>query len=270
MLPEVYLTHEGELSRRQRLIAALLYAGTDAAIDGADACHYYGVKAVSINPDRVHVVTRFGDMARTRDFVVVRRTIVPFDVQQSNQLRYVAPATALIAAARRMRQERHVLAVLSDGIQRGVVTYDQLRKAHAQGPPRNAKLTELALQRLGHGVHSAPEADLMELARTSKILPPLEYNVWIRLPNGRRMCLDALIRSSAVVHETNGRSAHARADLFEDMQERHSVLTAVGFTVLHNPPRRIRRDVLSELERCHLRYQGRGMPPDVEILLIAA
>jgi very-short-patch-repair endonuclease len=82
-----------------------------------------------------------------------------------------------------------------------------------------------------------------------------------------------LIESSAVIHETNGRMAHAREDLFEDMQERHDALTAEGFTVLHNSPRRLRaedRDVVAEVERCHVRYAGRGLPPGVRKLAMAA
>lgn len=273
VLPEVYLTRDGDLSRRQMLIAALLYAGASAAVDAADACWFHGCRAAAVDPERVFVVAPFGSLARSRDFVVVRRTVVPFAVQHTECLRYVEPAVALIAAARRMSRERLVLAALSDGVQRGLVTYAELVAAHVKGPPRNAKLTTLALHRLSAGVHSAPEADLMLLANSSRILPPMEYNVWIQLPGGRRMCLDALVRSSAVVHETNGHSVHARADLFEDMQERHSVLTAAGFTVLHNPPRRIRlhgKQVLAEIEHCHLRYDGRGLPPGVRVLPIAA
>jgi very-short-patch-repair endonuclease len=86
------------------------------------------------------------------------------------------------------------------------------------------------------------------------------------LPCGRLISPDALFLASAVIHETNGRGPHARADLFEDMQERHDVLTAAGFTVLHNPPSRLLRqprEVLSEVERCHLREDGRGLPSGV-------
>jgi hypothetical protein len=84
LLPNVYLTIAGEPSRRQMLVAALLYAGNDAGIDGG-----------------------------------------------------------------------------------GLV------RAHVQGPPRN----------------SGPADD------------------------ARILCVDALISSSAVIHETNGRTAHQRDDL---------------------------------------------------------
>jgi response regulator RpfG family c-di-GMP phosphodiesterase len=53
------------------------------------------------------------------------------------------------------------------------------------------------------------------------------------------------------------------------MQERHDVLTAAGFTVLHNSPRRLMRaprEVVAEVERCHVRYDGRGLPDGVSFV----
>jgi hypothetical protein len=273
LLPDVYLTHHGEPSRRQRLIAALLYAGPQAAIDGADACRFHGFKAVTTDDAKVHVVVPFGAAARSRGFVVVRRTVVPFAAVTTDLLRYVEPAVAVVAATRRMRTARPVLAAMSEALQRRLTTYDELLRAHIQGPPRNSRHGDAALGALATGVRSAPEDDFRRLAEASTVLPPLEYNVWLRLACGRVVCVDALIRSSGVVHETNGRTAHAREDLFEDLQERHDALTASGLTALHNSPRRLRehgRVVITQVEKCHLMYDGRGLPPGVTVLPIAA
>ena len=273
VLPDVYLTHPGELSRRQLMVAALLYAGPNAAIDGADACRFHGLKAVPVDEAKVHVVVPFGEEARSRDFLVVRRTVVPFSVVRTDRIRYVEPAVAVVAATRRMRAPRSVLAVMSEALQRRVTTYDELVRAHVQGPPRNSRHGDAALGALASGIRSAPEEDFRRLAQASTVLPELEYNVWLRLPGGRIVCVDALIRSSGVVHETNGRAAHAREDLFEDMQERHDALTASGLVTLHNSPRRIRergREVITQVERCHVMYDGRGLPPGVVPIAVAA
>jgi very-short-patch-repair endonuclease len=172
-----------------------------------------------------------------------------------------------------MHDSRRVSACLSEALQRGLTTYDDLVSAHVHGSPRNSRLARDALEALGAGARSAPEADFRRLVMTSPMLPGVEFNAWLRLPSGRVVCVDALIPSSAVVHETNGRQAHAREDLFEDMQERHDALTASGFTVVHNSSRRIRshgREVLAQVERCHELYDGRGMPPGVYRLASAA
>jgi hypothetical protein len=273
LLPDVYLTHPGEPSRRQMLVAALLFGGPAAAIDGADACRFHGIKAVAVDDARIHVVVPRGSVARSRGFAVVRQTVAPITYESTALLRYVDPATAVIAATRRMSNRRTVLAALSDALQRRVTTYDELVRAHIQGPRRNSAFADDALEDLGAGTRSAPEADFRRLALASIVLPGVDYNIWLRLPDGRKLCVDALIESSAVIHETNGRTAHQREDLFQDMQERHDTLTAFGFTVLHNAPSRIRRrgrEVIVQVERCHALYDGRGLPAGVELLVMNA
>jgi hypothetical protein len=272
MLPGVYLTHPGKPTRRQMLLAALLYAGPEAAIDAVDACFFHGMRAIPVDDEFVRVAAPFGSTARSRGFVVVRRTTGPLTIVKSERLRYVDPASAAIAATRLLRSDRAILAVLSEALQRRFTTYDDLVVAHVQGPPRNARAADDALESLGAGVRSAPEGDFRQLALASTVLPPPEFNVWVRLVCGRVVCLDALIESSALVHETNGRKVHAREDLFEDMQERHDAITASGFVALHNSPRRIRtrgREVIAQVERTHEIYAGRGMPAGVQRLPIA-
>ena len=273
LLPSVYLCHPGEPSRRQMLIAALLYAGDGAAIDAADACRYYGIKAIPIEEDVVRVVAPWHGCARSYGYVRVRRTVRPIVTRSTHRLRYVDPAAAVIAACRLMKSERAVVAALSDAVARGVVTEPDLLRAHALGSPRNARLTGAALEHVVAGVRSAPEADARTILDASDVLPQPAYNWLLELPGGRRISPDALFPDAGLIHETNGRRAHARDDLFEDMQERHDVMTAAGLTVLHNSPRRLYRagpQVLAEVEQCYRRLAGSGLPPGVEVLRMAA
>lgn len=274
VLPDVYLTHRGDADRRHRLWAGLLFAGEDAAIDGPDACFWYGVNAAVVDDRRVHVVAPAASAARSHDFVVVRRSAHTLDVRTGDDgLRYLAPAPAVIATARRLRFERQVTALLSDAVQRGVTTTAELQRAHLAGPPRGSRLTQLALEHVLGGARSEPEAAFRSLAQASPVLPPLLYNPLLQLPGGRLISPDALDVDAGVVHETNGRSAHGRADQFIDMQVRHDVMTAAGLIVLHNPPRRIAaagRAVIREFEQCHLRYAGRGLPEGIVILRASA
>jgi hypothetical protein len=269
LLPSVYLARPGDPTRRQMLVGALLYAGPGSQIDGADACRFHGIRAIALDEQVVYVTVPQASRVRSTRFVVIRRSSNQVVGETTARLRYVDAATAVIAATRTMSRPRAVLAAFSDALQRNVTTYDELHRAHLEGPPRNSRLATEALRQLGAGALSVAEADFQRLATTSAALPRIDYNVWLRLRCGRLVCVDALIRSSALVHEVNGRIAHAREDLFEDMQERHDALTASGFTVLHNSPRRIRqnpREVLSQVEQCHQIYDGRGMPNGVEAL----
>lgn len=273
LLPQVYLTHAGEPSRRQRLIAALLYTGPDSAIDADDACVFHGVRAIQADDRLVHVVVPAHHRARSRGYVVVRRQTAPISVVRTERLRYVDAATAVIAAARRRANDRSVLAIISDAVQRHVTSYDELLRAHLIATARNAGPTDSALAHIRAGVRSSAEADFRVLAEASSVLPPLLYNCVLQLPGGQQLRPDALAVDAGLVHETNGEVAHRRDDLFEDMQRRHDVMTAAGLTVMHNPPRRIRqhgRQVINEFEACYLRYRGRGLPPGVRLLRSAA
>lgn len=273
LLPSVYLCAHGEPTRRQLLGAALLWAGPEAAVDADDACAFHGLRAVRPDDSVVRIVVPRRSRIRSTGYVLVRRSTAPFEAVSTSFIRYVEPAAAVVAAARLRTDERRVLAILSDAVQRRIAPPDELMRAHLAGSPRNAALTELALRHLGAGVHSAPEGEFRRLAETSRSLPRLLYNAVLRLPGGRLVSPDALALDAGLVHETNGRAGHARADLFEHMQERHDAMTAAGLVVLHNSGSRIYRQgarVLAEFEQCYARLAGRGLPPGVELLTTSA
>jgi hypothetical protein len=228
ILRNVFICHPGEPSHRQRLVAALLYPGADAAVDADDACVFHGVRALRPSDDVVRVVAPPLSAARSHAFVVVRRTRAEFDVLRTDLLRYADPATAAIASARLRRDSRRVLAILSDVVQRRITTLDALVRAHIRASTRNARLTDLALTQLRGGVRSVGEADFRLLAEASPVLPPLLYNSLLRLPDGRLISPDALAVDAGLVHEVNGRSAHEREDLFGDMPARPAVRAAPG------------------------------------------
>ena len=101
LLPDVYLTRTGEPHRRQMLVAALLFAGPDSAVDGPDAGRFHGITSAAVDDSIVYVVVPWGASARTRGYVVVRRTTAPIHVVRTEKLRYVDAATAAISTSRR-------------------------------------------------------------------------------------------------------------------------------------------------------------------------
>jgi hypothetical protein len=272
LLPSVYLAQPGEPARRQMLIGALRYAGPMSAIDAGDACRFHGIKSVAVDDSLVQVVEPWGEPARSTGFVVIRRTLAPINCVSGQYVRFVDAASAVIAATRRMRAERSVVAALSDALQRNVTTYDELMGAHIQGSPRNARNADRALRYLAEGARSAAEADFLQLAAASPLLPKPTCNALLGLPDGQIISPDALFLDAGVVHETNGRIAHDREDLFADMQARHDAMTSAGLIVLHNPPRRLAthaRLVIAQVERCYMRNKGRGLPPGVNVVRLA-
>lgn len=269
VLPKTYLASPGSPSRRQKLIAALLYAGPESAVDDVDACLFHGVQAAPVDDYFVHVVVPWGSPARNRGWLRVRRTTRPISVVRTERLRYVDPASAVVAAARRMSSDRSVLALVSDAVQRRITTVQALTLAHVAGPPKNARSTDAALAQVGAGIRSAPEGDFRMLAEASVVLPPLLYNRRLLLPTRQIICPDALAPDAPLIHETNGRKSHERQDLFEDLQQRHELMTVTGFIAFHSTPRRLQlhgAEVIRAFERRYVREAGKGWPAGVMLL----
>jgi hypothetical protein len=166
-------------------------------------------------------------------------------------------------------QLRDVRAVLTEVVQRGLVTVPSLREEHALAPARGRGPATTVMGEIEAGVRSNGEATFRRLVLGRRGLPEPLWNPLLRLPDGRLVSPDALIVEAGLIHETNGHRYHSGVDEFADMQVRHDVLTAAGFTVLHNPPLRLERQpraVLDEFEACYLRLQGLGLPPGVTLL----
>ena len=270
LLPGVLLTVSGEPTRRQRLVAAVLWAGPGAAVDGVDACDWYGVRPAGFSSGLVHVVVPFGRPARTASFVVVRRSVGEINIGSRGLVPYVDAATAFVVAARTARTDRQAIATLSRGLQEGLVTTHDLARAREAIGDKWCRGVDSALVAVGVGLRSPAERDTRDLVLSSRALPEPLWNQWLDLGDGGPpICSDALWIEAGMMHETNGRQYHAWGLAFEDMQRRHDRATAAGLIALHNSPSRIRRAgpaVLRELEQTYARYAGRGLPSGVVLL----
>jgi hypothetical protein len=268
LLPGVILTTAGYPTIRQRLVAAWLWAGPDSAIDGLSACYWYGLGQQA--PTKVHIVVPWDSPARTASFVVVRRAVSDILIGGRALVPYVDAPTALVVAARNASSERAAIALLSRGLQVGLVREDDLFVARERIGDKWCAQTDTALVAVGVGVRSPAERDARDLILSSRRVPQPRWNQWVDVGDGKPpVCLDALWEDAAVVHETNGKRYHAWDLTFEDMQARHDRLTAAGLVVLHNTPTRIRRsgpDVLRDIERTYALYRGRGLPASVRLI----
>ena len=271
LLPGVVATTSGTPTRQQLLVGAQLWAGPTAAIDGPDACAWYGVRPVPFDLGTVHVVAPFAAAIRSTGYVRVRRTVGDIAIGTATPvLRFVDEATAFVTAARGMRTERDAIAVLSRGLQQGVVTVASLHEARERIGDKWCRNVDGALVAVGVGLRSPGEHDARELILGSRVLPEPRWNQWIDLGDGGGLvCLDALWDDAGYGHEVNGRKYHAWGTQFDEMQTRHDRLTAAGLVIMHNGLTRIRRagpEVLQQAERGYLRYRGRGLPPGVRLV----
>ncbi|HVV74985.1 MAG TPA: hypothetical protein VHC43_03040 [Mycobacteriales bacterium] len=272
VLPGIYAMDRSPLSWRQRLRAALLYAGPESMLNDTSALRMHGLPFV---PDEglVRVLVPDSVQRLSRQFVVTKRSWRLPDRVVVAGLPVAPLHRALCEFGARHSSERESVAVLAAAVQQGRQSIgslvDEAHAAQARGRPRLLRV----LAPIEAGIRSAPEADFRTLVARSRILPTPLWNSLIELADGTRFSPDALFEDAALVHEVNGRMFHAPGeagdDVFDAMQRRNDALVAAGFVVLHNAPRRLRDDangVLRQVEAVYRKHSGRGLPDGVRLL----
>jgi hypothetical protein len=270
VLPQVLLTHGGEPTRRQRLIAAQLWTGDDCAIDAASAAHFHGHRGVLLNAQQVHVVAPFDNPARSRDWVKVRRTIAEIEVVRTSHLRYVVEPMAVLVAARDTRNVDRAVDILSRALQSGRVTLRELQAVRTMIGDKGCGALDKALAHVSIGLRSPAEVTFRDLAMTSKILPEALWNQWLDLgDDGQPVCADGLWIEAVALHEVNGKRWHGWGWQYESTSARTERVTAADLVYTQSTPLRLAREpgvVLRNLERTYLNNLGRPWPAGVKLI----
>jgi len=270
LLPQVLLTNGGEPTRRQRMIAAQLWAGPQSAIDAASACRFFGFQRVPLDPEQVHIVTPFENPARSRDWVRVRRTIGEIEVVRTDRLRYVLQPIAILVAARDVHDVDRAVDMLSRALQLGKATELELQAAREMVGRKGCGALDRALAAIGIGLRSASESWFHDLALSSLVLPEPLWNQWLDLGDGGQpVCADGLWIEAGMLHEIQGREYHAWGLQYESTSARTERVAASGLMPTSSTPLRLLREplvVLGNLERTYELYDGRGMPPGVKLI----
>jgi hypothetical protein len=268
ILPGVYATFTGAITKLHRRQAALLHGGEFAQLTDVDALDLSQVQFVPGDP-QVHLLVPNEVRRNSRGFVVVRRTTRLPTFRMIAGFPVAPTARALCDFARRHDDQRGVLAVWAAAVQAKRTTIEAIAIEVEHGAARGRPRLQRLLDQLLAGIRSLPEADFRDLVLTSTVLPEPLWNRGLELPDGSVIYPDALWEDAGLIHETNGRKFHSGEDAFEDMQRRHDRATTFGLTALHNTPRRIRGEggqVLHEVEQTYLPLRGRGLPPGVRLL----
>jgi hypothetical protein len=270
LLPGILLTSPGTPTRRQLLVAAWLWGGPDSAVDGADACAWHDVIAPPPVSAPVHVVAPFGSGARSRQFVVVRRTLANIEIAGHGIVPYVDVATSVVVAARNARSSGHAITLLSGALQKGAVTHFDLRDARERIGDKWCQGVDAALVAVGVGLRSPAEKDAHDLIVASRVLPVPLWNQWLDLGDGGRpVCADALWEDAGMVNEVLGRRYHAWAEQFESTEARRARMIAAGLVMQGCTALQAKRQaalVRQNLERTYVANAGRGMPPGVRLI----
>lgn len=248
VVPGVYATFTGPLADEHRLRAAMLRAGTDATLTGAQACRRYGMTYVPRGAVIEILVPHRTNRTANPLAKVTRVSVMP-RTRTVRGVRVAAPERAALDAARRAGTLQDVRAVLCEVVQRRLATADRLAAEIDRVDRRGMAKARRAVDDLLAGCRSAPECELRDLVRTSAVLPEPVWNQ--PLPGADDVIPDGYIDEARLVLEVDSMEHHQIGDKPEFTERRRARLASLGWRVYPVSPRRLRDEpavVLAEIE----------------------
>jgi very-short-patch-repair endonuclease len=238
-LPGVVVLHNGPVSANQLRCCALLYAGPASFLSHNTAAYVQGLR---VRPtDLVHLTIPHTQHPRSHGFVVVHQSQRPCRLERNGDLRWSEPTRTVLDVAGTLLTRDDVRALVSDAVQRRLVSVAQLEAAVGDVPRRGSRWLRESLEDVGVGTRSMGESRFRRAVRRAG-LPEPEWNVPIETAYGK-VVLDALWRAASVAVEIDGARWHLDAAAWEADQRRQNAIQASGVLVLRFSVHRLIHDV---------------------------
>ncbi|MCT2588193.1 hypothetical protein [Actinophytocola gossypii] len=243
LLPGVVLLSNTPPTRRQRVRAALTYAGAEAVLTGTDAITAHGVPVPQ--SDEVLVLVPAARRATSRSYVTVERTTrLPTPVRR-NGLPTAPLARATTDAARHERDRERLRTTLFAPVQAGSCTIADLRQELNVGNQRGSAGPRALLADKDHEVVPFIQALATRLLRSAP-LPPPRWQVPLHTAKGTKLGVADAWWPEAGLAWNLGAQHHP----LPTTEQAKPLLAAAGITVLHTDPARLSThptDVVAEL-----------------------
>jgi hypothetical protein len=253
LVPGVLLVVSGTPTARQRLRAALLHGGPEAALTSTTACELHGLERARPT-ELVHVAAPATSAPVSSCFIRVWPTTRPLPTMLHDGLVVVSVARAVVDAGLQMKRQNDVRALVSEAVQRGRLGPAALAAELAIAPRRGSRHLRTTLEEIEGGARSAPEAVLLRALRCVDGLPSYELNANVHDDNGRLLaCSDVVFRAQRLLVEVDGAAWHLSPERWAADLDRHTRLEAAGWTVLRYPASRVLTDaagVVREIAAC--------------------
>ncbi|MBD3782208.1 MAG: hypothetical protein IE926_04510 [Micrococcales bacterium] len=261
VLPRVYLLSREQPTPRQRLRAGLLWTGPGAALAGRTAARLHGLGSLA-EQDSVELLVPAPRRSRVAGFATARRTLLDDRPVERDGLLMSSVARSVVDAARAARSPRDREALFIEAVQRRLTTLDTLAEWVYRLRPRDAAPVLVALQAAGSGAWSVPEHDLLDLMRTSSVLPDAWPNPELHDARGVRLTTpDAWLDDVAMAVMVHSRRHHANGDDWDATVSSDADLVAAGAVVVGVTPRQIRSDGRAVLARIEQAWSSAGRRP---------
>lgn len=187
VLPGVILLSAAPPTPRQRVRAALVYAGEGAVATGIAAMREHGMTVPGT--DRVHVLIPAQRRVTGSGYVHVERTTRLPPADYATGLVIAPAARSTVDAARRERDPDRLRTLLRAPVRAGLCGFDQLRDELATGNQRGTAAPRALLAELTRDLSSLTKARARRVLRDIP-LPRPEWDVCLRA-DGQPLVVDA-------------------------------------------------------------------------------
>lgn len=246
VLPGVHLLG-GEFSDRQRMRAALLYAGPEALLTAYTATSLYGLRSRPSGSagllDEVAVLIPHAQRRANHSYVRIERTTRMPEPSAVSGLACAPVARAVADAARGSTNRADVLALVTESVRRGLVDVRAIKWELEDCNRRGTQWLREALDHVVHGTWSAPEAHLR--AGFVRLDAPQPYwNARLETVDGSFLAIvDGYFEDVGLAVEVDSRAHHSSDDDWRNTLDRSARLSACGILVMHLTTDRIWNDV---------------------------
>lgn len=263
VLPGIILLHNSTPSERERLLAALLYAGPQSMVTGATACRQYGLRVpVTFPAHEVHLLLPQRHRALSSEYVIVERTWRLPSPHVRGNIPLAPLRRAVTDATRRMRTEEPIGELLVEAIQRGRCSPEVISAELDRGTKRGTALPRRLLAEW-LDLRSVAEARAKELSKRLPV-PPSHWNPEIHDAAGTFVGRpDGWWDDVALAWEIDSVDFHFSKDGYARTLQRNTRYATAGITVVPTLPSRLRDDpggVLRELEAAYRTASARPRP----------
>jgi hypothetical protein len=254
-VPGVVVLHSGALTRRERLLTALAWAGSPGRLSHTSALllqggridepiarrRVAGVRGEYVSPPDaglVQVSVPHGRHLASVEFVVVHQTRRPMGDLVVDGLRTTSAARAAVDVALTAQRRQDVDHVVADALQKGLVDLEGLAEEVRAAGRRAGPWLKDAIGDAARGMRSVGETDLRRVI-TAAGLPEPEWNAAIETADGV-FFLDAYWRSQRIGAEADGAAFHVSAGNWARDLRRQNAIQATGVRLFRFPVRRLR------------------------------
>lgn len=262
-LPGVVVTHSGQLTTRQREIAAIKYAGKHAVLTGAAALRRAGVPRI-LTPPAVRVLVPASERRQSRPEVTVERSARMPATQSILGLACAPVARALLDECRQSSDLAEVRRLVAGVVQSGHCGVPALVKEVRECQRRGSGLPRAVLREVSAGVRSVAEAKARAVLMKEG-LGRCEWNISLHDDSGDFIARpDGWFDAEAVALECDSIEWHLSPDDYKRTQRRQKRMASAGILVVPFAPSDLEsapETVISDLRSALTAGAARPRPP---------